>query len=217
MSIGEPMETEHTVLPGFYVLEGIDGSGTTTQLNNLKRLADDTGIQVHVTCEPTVSPIGKTIRRILKGDYPVSQESMARLFSADRCDHLDNADHGIKKYLSDGIKVISDRYLFSSLVYQSLGFPLDAVKALNNFPLPEVLFFIDIPPDVGIQRRNGRSIEEIYERHHLQQSIYERYHEVLSAYADSGMRTERIDGTKPMEEISDMIWRTIANMPKNKR
>ena len=204
----------HRLLKGFYVLEGIDGSGTTTQLHRIAELAVQNDLPLHATFEPTDSPIGKTIRLALKGDYPLTQESMARLFSADRCDHIDNSRHGILSYLERGYKVLSDRYLFSSLVYQSLDYSFDTVLSLNQYPLPQVLFYIDTPPEVGIARRAGRDIEEIYEKSALQNQIYQAYARVINYFSDSPMETVRIDGTLPQERITEIVWSYIGDMPK---
>lgn len=200
----------HRILRGFYVLEGIDGSGTTTQLKNMEKMAAIHNMPLYTTFEPTDSPLGRAIRQTLRGEYPLTQESLARLFSADRCDHVDNPDHGILAQLDRGIKVLSDRYLFSSLVYQSIDFSFDTVYSLNQFPLPEVLFYIDTPPDVGIARRAERTLEEIYEKDALQTQIYDRYRDVISHFADSGMHTVIVDGTLPPEDISKTLWSYIA-------
>ena len=205
---------KQSILRNFYVLEGIDGSGTTTQLNSLKKMAEKENLPLHATFEPSDSPIGRTIRTILRGEYQTSQETIARLFSADRCDHLYNRTSGIETWLQNGYKVLSDRYLFSSLVYQSIDYSLEEVLKLNPFPLPEILFYIDTHPSIGIERRSQRSIEEIYEKESLQMTIYNKYEAILEKFARSDMKIRRIDGSLPPEEISARIWREMTDLPK---
>ena len=123
------------VLKRFWVLEGLDGAGTTTQLKNLERYLSEKGIPVFRTAEPTIYESGLLIRRVLSGQFKVPQSTTAYLFAADRDNHLNNPEYGIKAHLAKGETVISDRYLFSSLAYQSIGFDFDQVQRLNSaFP-----------------------------------------------------------------------------------
>ena len=74
------------ILPHFIVFEGIDGAGTSTQIERLqKRLKHK---PVFFTAEPTELETGKFLRRILKGDISVTPETAARLFAADRSEHV---------------------------------------------------------------------------------------------------------------------------------
>ena len=108
------------VLSNFVVLEGIDGSGTTSQLRLLKEkfALEDKGNSVVFTQEPTSGSIGILIRSALQGSSVFAPETMTRLFAADRCEHLYGKE-GIKAALTAGKAVFSDRYLFSSLAYQT--------------------------------------------------------------------------------------------------
>lgn len=76
------------ILENFIVFEGIDGAGTTTQLNILKKKC---GSNFLFTAEPSRSPVGKFLRSMLGGNVPVTNETAAYLFAADRNEHL-NAD-----------------------------------------------------------------------------------------------------------------------------
>ncbi len=109
----------------FIVLEGIDGAGTTTQAEALKRRFDDLGLPAHVTAEPSAGPVGAIIRQVLSGRLvarfhqavrPLNWKIMSLLFAADRLDHVDSE---ILPNLSEGVNVLCDRYVYSSLVYQS--------------------------------------------------------------------------------------------------
>ena len=97
----------------FIVFEGIDGAGTTTQLGLLKqwaaaRPAGSGGM--FFTQEPTEGPVGLLLRQILSKKTEVPDEkAMALLFAADRADH----QQAIAGHLSQGVHVLSDRYLLS--------------------------------------------------------------------------------------------------------
>ena len=90
------------ILRNFIVLEGIDGAGTSTQLDILKNTA---GTEKFLfTAEPSPSPVGKFLRTMLKGDVPVSNETAAYIFAADRNEHVNG------KMLVDG-----DRHLVTGI------------------------------------------------------------------------------------------------------
>ncbi len=206
-----------TILNGFVVFEGIDGSGTTTQLKILEdRLKDSS---VWFTCEPTDRAVGKLLRQALKGECRLQEETMARLFAADRCEHLVAPD-GIIKRCSSGHTVFCDRYLFSSLAYQGKPEIRQQVAALNaGFPLPEYLFFFDIKADVAMKRVDTRGgTKEIYETTEFQRDVSERYKQILEDYSirAPGMKIIIIDASLPVETIAEKIWSIAGNLPKNK-
>ena len=108
----------------FIVLEGIDGSGKSTQAEMLGRWHRDRGLPVLVTHEPTFGPIGSVIHQVLTNRLVVrgitgprfpAWTTMALLFAADRLDHLESE---ILPNLLDGVTVISDRYYLSNIAYQ---------------------------------------------------------------------------------------------------
>ncbi len=199
------MVSKPEVLKNFIVLEGLDGSGTTTQLNMLDSELKARGKSVFVTCEPSPLPTGKIIRQILQKEISAEAETLARLFSADRYEHLYNKQDGIIKHLKCGEIVITDRYLFSSLAYQSLGCGFDFVKNLNPYPLPEYLIYIDVEPVVCRQRMSGREQEELFEGDDIQCEIIKNYERGLDSFPESGMKLVRIDGSRPPEQICTEI------------
>ncbi len=88
------MKTE--VLKNFIVLEGLDGSGTTTQLNNLYKALQKDNIAIEKTFEPTDDEIGKLIRRILRKEFSQDAKTISKLFIADRNEHI-YGEKGIKE------------------------------------------------------------------------------------------------------------------------
>ncbi len=107
------------ILKNFIVLEGLDGSGTTTQMNNLGEKYHKNGISHQLTMEPTDNHVGKLIRQVLEKEIEVEPETLAVLFSADRYEHIFGRK-GIKELTENNTWIICDRYLFSSIAYQSL-------------------------------------------------------------------------------------------------
>ncbi|MDE5613421.1 MAG: dTMP kinase, partial [Treponemataceae bacterium] len=81
------------VLQNFIVFEGIDGAGTTTQIDLLK--ARDDAERFFFTAEPTNEPTGRLLRTMLRGDVTVDPRTAAYLFAADRAEHLWGAENGI--------------------------------------------------------------------------------------------------------------------------
>ena len=192
---------------GFWVLEGLDGAGTTTQLKNLEKALTEKDLKVHCTCEPTKYETGKFLRQVLSGEIKVPQSTVAYLFAADRDNHLNNPEYGILSHISNGEIVISDRYLFSSLAYQSIGFDYSRVVELNSqFPYPEYVIYIDTPVVDCISRIDSRGqAKEIYEKSEYQKKVHENYEKIFSTLP-AGCKLLRIDGSGTREEIFQAIW-----------
>ncbi len=144
----------------FIALEGIDGSGTSTHSHLLKGFLESKGFKVHLTMEPSESDIGKLVRKYLK-DKNVPPAADALLFATDRNLHYHNE---IKKKLEDGYIVISDRYLESSIVYQSLQSDKISVKwvmEINKFvALPDITIILDVDPKTALARKEEDDLEK---------------------------------------------------------
>ncbi len=204
------MQIQNNILERFIVIEGIDGAGTTTQLKQVCSGLESAGVSCNKTFEPTDEPSGKAIRQLLSGAHKAAPDTLAWLFAADRYNHLYMPETGVVAHLNRGDFVICDRYLFSSLAYQSLHSPFDRVAELNSeFPLPEILFFLDIPAEVGEQRLAGRKDLEIFETTEKQRIIRDSYMRVLDQYKNTDMEIVVLDGTLPAEEITNRILHRI--------
>lgn len=196
------------ILERFIVFEGIDGSGTTTQLNKLLKLCDDKSIKAIGTQEPTASPIGLLIRDFLSKKKDFADETIVRLFATDRCQHIYGKD-GIIENTEKGFLVCSDRYLFSSLAYQGFGEEKAKVTKQNeDFPLPAILFFLDILPEKALERIEKRgSKKEIYENINFLTKVRNNYLEIIEFYRSHHpeMKISIIDATKTEEDIAKRI------------
>jgi len=201
---------KNEIIKKFIVFEGLDGAGTTTQTELLFNRFKQFNIPCRSGCEPTRGFIGKTIRQVLSGDKKVASGTIAKLFVSDRHEHLYNHEDGILTLCEAGNYVISDRYLFSSLAYQSLDYGFEKVLDLNsNFPLPEHLFFLDVPPKICQQRLTNRELIEIYENSELQDKILLNYSKALEFYSNTQMSIHILDGTRNKYELEKIIWSKV--------
>jgi dTMP kinase len=197
----------------FIVLEGLDGSGTTTQMRLLEKQLAGRGARYWPTWEPTDGPIGALIRSILARKTSALPRSIALLYAADRAEHLFSRS-GIIERTARGELVISDRYLFSSLAYQSIDLGTAFVEALNgDFPLPECLIFLDTPVEVCQHRIASRAAQELFDGLEFQTRVREGYLDAIDRYRGTGMRIEVIDGDRSSEEISVDIWNVVSSLP----
>ena len=143
----------------FLVIEGLDGSGKTTQAALLAEKFYKT-YNVLLTAEPSRGKIGSFIRECcLYEKERLPTEAEALLFAADRIEHMQTE---LKPALDEGRLVICDRYIYSSLAYQgSAGLSLDWIKTINARALqPDICIFIDVPPEKVIERLATQKIRD---------------------------------------------------------
>lgn len=196
------------ILKNFIVFEGIDGAGTSTQI---KKLVEHDTTRFVPTAEPTTNETGKFLRRMLGREFSVDEKTNAYLFAADRCEHIFGKG-GVQELCESGKIVVSDRYFFSSMAYQSVSCGEELPKLLNSpFPLPEYLFYFVINPEISLGRVTARGEKkEIYETIEKQKRIAAQYEKVISEYeknaGETGMKIIRIDASKDIETITKEIW-----------
>jgi len=202
------------ILHNFVVFEGGDGSGTTTQLSLLaERLKKIEKIVLFSTFEPTNGNIGKLIRSALKKETPVKPQTLAMLFAADRNEHL-YGESGIIEHINRGEFAASDRYALSSLVYQGIECGDELPSFLNSpFPAPEITFFLDIDPEIALERMKERASLEIYEYREFQEKVREKYKTLIIKYREAGARVEIIDASKTASQVADQVWSILSEMP----
>jgi len=204
------------ILGNFAVFEGGDGSGTSTQLALLgQKFAARPGQSPSFfsTAEPVEGPIGHIIRSALKNNPVLQPDTLARLFAADRGEHL-YAPGGIVERCKRGELVVCDRYVLSSLVYQGIECGEELPHSLNeDFPAPELLLFFDIDPQIAQERLQNRPSLEIYEHLEFQKKVRERYHALLDGYRRAGVRVEVIDAAQSVDKVTAEVWSHISKMP----
>ena len=202
----------------FIALEGIDGSGKSTQTKLLAEKLVSFRHKVHATFEPTDRPIGAMIRQILRGEMKADDRTIAGLFVADRLDHLLNEDNGIIKKLEQGTTVITDRYYFSSYAYHGTHMNMDWVIAANAMSAeilkPDVNIFIDVTPEISMQRvSRNRASTELYETLENLTNVRAKFFEAFEKLKDTE-RVVIINGDQPIEKIGEDIWKQIQLLLK---
>jgi dTMP kinase len=203
----------------FLVLEGLDGAGTTTQASLLHAWLSARGRRVHLTAEPSRGPVGSSIRHVLSGRLrgaggaAFDPAALALLFAADRLDHWTSE---ISPRLEEGVDVVSDRYVLSSLAYQAVATG-DAVwvAAINaKAPTPDLTVFLRVRPAVALRRRYAATAErEIFEVPAFQRRVHRAYGRALSRLAEAGERIVLLDGEKPVDRVAGEVGRAVENLP----
>ena len=190
----------------FVVLEGIDGSGTTTQLARLERHLANIGRRVHATREPSAGPVGRMLREILLGQHRhadggvVDGRTMALLFAADRNDHLARE---VEPALATGMDVISDRYVWSSLAYQALEAERDWVLTLaRGIRVPDLTILLDVTIETAFARRAlaGRPVER-YDDDIILKRVAENYRKLAAVHDGAHV----IDGGGSVDEVERRV------------
>jgi dTMP kinase len=183
----------------YICLEGIDGSGKSTQIELLVKWLDDCVIDVLMVFEPTGSPAGKLIRELLQNPNATKnnfQNTLALLFAADRIILMDKIEAAEK----EGRVVISDRCFYSSMAYQNDG---DWIGTINKFAKrPDLVLLLDIDPETAISRCEGKdSFEDV----DFLIKIRERYLEIADKQ-DFAVLNAR----NGLNKIHDDIKRVVA-------
>lgn len=195
----------------FVVIEGIDGSGTSTQARALARALEERGERVWSTWEPTDRPIGLLLRDFLggrltsAGDAARDRRLLAMLFAADRHDHLHRAGEGILDRRARGEQVVCARYLLSSLAYEGEGAEeRDFVAMLNaSFPLPDLTVYLDCPVAVALDRiHSTRSDIDLFENEDKLARVRHNYESLLRDYPGPSLQ---VDATRPAAAITAEI------------
>lgn len=190
------------------VYEGIDGTGKTTQIKLLteKLLADN--LEVVCTREPTDGQYGKKIRELYHSRENVSKEEELQLFMDDRREHVEKV---IAPALAAGKIVITDRYYYSTAAYQgAAGMDPERIIADNEefAPTPDIVFLLDIPVAVGIDRiENGRGENlNSFEQEEVLRKVAHIFNNLDKDYI------VRIDGTASIEEVHAAIMTRVNKL-----
>lgn len=185
-------------------LEGIDGSGKSTQACWLRDRLEASGRPVAVFREPGDTEFGDRLREIFRGDRDVSREEEMRLFVEDR--RIDVHDN-ILPALAQGKVVLMDRYYFSTMAYQgALGIDPEEIRAVNEAfaPRPHLTLILDLPAEVGAERiRAARGSQDSFEG----VEYLKRVRELFLSFATDDVRV--IDAVVEPEVVGGAIWRQV--------
>jgi dTMP kinase len=187
------------------VLEGIDGTGKSTQTKRLGVWMESLGHTVVLSREPTDGPYGSKLRASAATGRLSIQEELG-LFLKDRRDHVETL---IAPNLADGRSVILDRYYFSTMAYQGAR-GLDPVEIRHTneafAPQPDLLLILDIDVDVSHQRigLRGDAVNEFE-----QEETLERCREIFLALKDEPF-ARVIDASRTLDEVSQSIREEVS-------
>ena len=155
----------------FITIEGVDGSGKTTQLQLTARYLLDRGYEVVTTREPGGTTMAERIRGlVLDADESINPRTELMLYLAARAEHVEKV---IRPALAAGKIVLCDRFADSTMVYQGFvrGIETAKVKALCEFAAgglqPDLTILLDAAPEALLQRRADRGVQDRFEQEGL--------------------------------------------------
>lgn len=188
----------------FICVEGIDGSGKTTQAHSLVQALKKEGFEAVYTTEPSNGVFGKILRKhMLKGSQrgPVVVEAV--LFAVDRFDHIESE---VKPLLGQGKIVVSDRYVYSSIAYQGASsLSKKWLREINSRAIkPDLSIFIDVLPEVVIGRINR--LRSVMETLQTQERVREAY---LKLVEEEGLLI--VNGASSKEEVAEKIQKIVLS------
>lgn len=190
--------------PGkFIVVEGLDGSGKSSQVDLLIDFLKKMGKEVIITKEPTMdSESGRKIKQVLRKEIVMDDPlELQKLYVQDRDEHLKNK---VIPALKEGKYVVSSRYYFSTFAYGgSDGLDVEMLVELNNnFLQPDISIIIDVPAESCMKRIEGRGeLKEYFEELEKLKKIREFY----KSFPNRFEQVVLIDGERPIEEVFNII------------
>ncbi|WP_054956699.1 dTMP kinase [Paenibacillus dakarensis] len=203
--------------PLFITIEGGEGTGKTTMIGRLAAYMQNNSIPYLITREPGGIDIAEKIRSIILNPEHTSMDARteALLYAAARRQHLVEK---VEPALAEGLTVICDRFVDSSLVYQGIarGIGIDEVWAINQFAIenrmPDITLLLDIDPETGLSRIMSNPDRE-YNRldmeslafHHM---VRDGYRLLAGRYPD---RIKVIDASKSLSQVEQEMIRVLES------
>lgn len=199
------------------VVEGMDGSGKTTQAKEIVKMLNKKGHDASYTKEPTDQIIGQFIReKILSGNISINPLALQYLFNADRVMHMEK----MEAFLQKGKIIVMDRYFWSSVAYALADLPnvkdwyLTAFSVLSfyhQFIAPDKTFFLDISLTTALERiKQSGKHAEIYDNGEHLPKIAENYTKLIQEFPE--MFT-MVNGDRKQEEITEeIVGKIIASL-----
>lgn len=207
----------------FITLEGVEGSGKSTQISHLAKVLTKAGYRVLQTREPGGTATAEAIRHILltaSSHEPVTPQTEALLILAARSQHV---THLIKPALQSGAVVLCDRFSDSTLAYQGFarGLDLQWLREANNVATgglaPDLTLVLDLPISVGLARRKA----DRGQQNRLDQEA-ERFHRkvrrgFLTLAAEEPGRMKIVNANRPAQEVRDELTEIVIGWLKKPR
>lgn len=192
----------------FIVLEGCDGSGKSTMADKIGKYFSQMGHSIEFTREPGGTLISEKIRDLIldRNNTEMNYRTEALLYAASRAQLVSEK---IIPWLEAGKVVISERYVYSSLVYQGLGrgLGIDEVKKINDFATagikPDLVILLDVEPEKALGRKlsidGGDRLEN--EDISFHQEVYEGYKKLTQYFPE----IITLDAKRSIDEIFEDI------------
>ncbi|MEM0149765.1 MAG: dTMP kinase [Candidatus Micrarchaeaceae archaeon] len=189
----------------FIAIDGIDGSGKTTQSKMLVERLNSEGLTARLTREPTDGIVGLTIRNMLSlnAERP-SPLALQLLFTADRAEHIASIRATIE---STAAILVTDRYYFSTVAYGAAsGIDANYLKLVNGiFPKPDMTIILEARVAEVMERVNRRGSKEIFE-------FTGFLEKVQAAYRKEFSDAVFIDASKPIGEVHEEIYARVKQL-----
>ena len=196
----------------FITLEGIEGSGKSTSLEDIANTLDKKSIDYVLTKEPGSGPLGNDLRSLLlNNDNKISSEVELLLMMADRKNHLDSL---VIPNLNNGNWVISDRYLDSTYAYQGGGRKMDfaLIDELSNslnLPAPDLTILFDLPVEIALERAKQRANLDRFEKEPI--DFHNRIRNIYKSRAEEdSKRIKIVDSSVSFQEVKDQVAYIIS-------
>ena len=189
----------------FIVIEGADGSGTTTQSERLSDKLEVVRTAEHGERREGKDLIGHKVEEMISSEN-YSAEAIALAFASDRMVHLEER---LLPLLEQGKTVVCDRYYHSSLVYQpTLGAEFDWVKEVNREALkPDLTIILDVAAETGMKRIENRgSDDNIFEDLSFQQEVVQRYRKLPDKLDEEIVL---VDASQSIEEVAEDVAEAV--------
>ena len=201
---------EKSIYPGkFIVVEGLDGSGKSAQVNLLIDFLKEQRKEVIETKEPTIeSEAGRKIKQALRKEIIVEPLELQKLYVQDRKEHLENK---VIPALKEGKFVVSSRYAFSTFAYgYSTGLNVDELVEMNKeFLLPDLTIIVDVSPESCVKRIEGRGEEkELFEELEKLAKVNEIYKKIPQMFENVII----VNGEKNIPEVFEEIKKEINKL-----
>lgn len=201
---------------GFFItLEGGEGSGKTTVLGRVAAYLQNRSMPYRITREPGGIEIAEKIRSIILDPAHTAMDARteALLYAASRSQHLAEV---VEPALREGLTVLCDRFVDSSLVYQghARGLGMEEVWSINRFAIgnrmPDLTFYLDVDPEIGLSRiavNQDREVNRLdMESLAFHQKVREGYHLLIKANPE---RIVVLDANRPIHLVEQDIVRTL--------
>lgn len=206
----------------FIVIEGLEGAGKTTARDAVVSELQRHGINdIIFTREPGGTPLAEKLRELIKqgiNDEPITDQAELLMLYAARVQLVENV---IKPALVRGAWVVGDRHDLSSQAYQGGGRGMDSelMRSLKQAVLgdfsPDLTLYLDVTPEIGLQRARARGALDRIEQESLNFFIRTRERYLALAAADSRIKT--VDATQSLEQVTASLRQSLDQWLQEQR